>query len=170
MKITAVYHVTNKEWTVESTDTYAPDCDMHISFSSETKEIAFTDIKFGYKLTLNNEVVAETDYPIDNIKLETAVDGSPVAMPRFIMQPGVDYSLHLWADDAGQHGELNSVIKMSKPEQPHPSWIWNETMWTAPIPLPTDGKTYKWNETTKSWGPADTDVVWMDDYVHAVQN
>jgi hypothetical protein len=170
MKITAVYHVTNKEWTVESTGTYAPDCDMHISFTSETTDITFNDVKFGYKLTLNNETISENNYPLDNIKLETAVDGSPVAMPRFPIKPGVKYNLYLWADDLGQQGKLNSVIEMPKPEQPYPSWIWDadNKRWNAPIPYNTDGKLYTWNEETRSW-TLNTETVWADDYVHIVQ-
>jgi len=36
---------------------------------------------------------------------------------------------------------------------PFPSWILNTTTWTwnAPVAMPTDGKHYRWNESTKSW-------------------
>lgn len=37
--------------------------------------------------------------------------------------------------------------------QPYPSWILNtETfLWEAPVPYPTDGKVYVWDEATLSW-------------------
>jgi hypothetical protein len=37
--------------------------------------------------------------------------------------------------------------------QPYPSWILNQTTWTweAPVPMPTDGKPYHWDEATTSW-------------------
>jgi hypothetical protein len=37
--------------------------------------------------------------------------------------------------------------------QPYPSWILNNTTWTweAPISMPTDGKSYKWNESITNW-------------------
>lgn len=37
--------------------------------------------------------------------------------------------------------------------QPYPSWILSQTTWTwnAPVPYPTDGKIYHWDEPTKSW-------------------
>ena len=37
--------------------------------------------------------------------------------------------------------------------QPYPSWILNtETgKWEAPVPYPTDGKNYRWDEPTLSW-------------------
>ena len=39
------------------------------------------------------------------------------------------------------------------PIRPFNSWTLNETtcLWEAPVAIPTDGKSYRWNETTKSW-------------------
>jgi hypothetical protein len=39
------------------------------------------------------------------------------------------------------------------PPQPYPSWLLNETtcQWEPPVPYPTDGKNYYWDETTLSW-------------------
>ena len=39
------------------------------------------------------------------------------------------------------------------PPQPYPSWTLNEDTcrWSAPVSKPTDGKMYKWNESTTSW-------------------
>ena len=37
--------------------------------------------------------------------------------------------------------------------QPYPSWTLNETTcrWEPPVPYPTDGKYYVWDEATTSW-------------------
>ena len=37
--------------------------------------------------------------------------------------------------------------------QPYPSWtLVEETcQWTASVPMPTDGKVYKWDEATTNW-------------------
>jgi len=37
--------------------------------------------------------------------------------------------------------------------QPFPSWVLNEQtcQWEAPVPMPTDGKMYSWDETTLNW-------------------
>jgi len=39
------------------------------------------------------------------------------------------------------------------PPQPYPSWIMSEEtcLWSAPTPMPTDGKMYRWDEATLSW-------------------
>jgi len=39
------------------------------------------------------------------------------------------------------------------PPQPYASWVLNETtcQWEAPVPYPTDGNYYTWNESSISW-------------------
>lgn len=39
------------------------------------------------------------------------------------------------------------------PPKPFASWILNEStcLWDAPVPMPNDGKPYKWDESTLSW-------------------
>ena len=39
------------------------------------------------------------------------------------------------------------------PPQPFASWVLDESTcrWEAPVPYPTDGKMYSWNEATLSW-------------------
>lgn len=39
------------------------------------------------------------------------------------------------------------------PPQPYLSWIFNETTldWEAPVPYPTDGKDYVWDESIQNW-------------------
>ena len=37
--------------------------------------------------------------------------------------------------------------------KPFPSWVLNEStcQWQAPVPMPTDGKMYSWDEDTVTW-------------------
>jgi hypothetical protein len=37
--------------------------------------------------------------------------------------------------------------------KPYPSWLLNTNtcQWQAPVPYPTDGKNYYWNEETQQW-------------------
>jgi hypothetical protein len=39
------------------------------------------------------------------------------------------------------------------PPQPYLSWVFNETTlkWDPPIPYPTDGKDYVWDESIQNW-------------------
>lgn len=39
------------------------------------------------------------------------------------------------------------------PPQPYPSWTKDDAtyLWSAPTPMPTDGKIYQWDEATATW-------------------
>lgn len=39
------------------------------------------------------------------------------------------------------------------PPKPYPSWVLNENtcLWDAPVPMPQDGKHYRWDEPSLSW-------------------
>lgn len=46
------------------------------------------------------------------------------------------------------------------PPKPYPSWVLNEAScnWEAPIPMPDDGKRYRWDEATQSWVEVTTPI------------
>lgn len=48
--------------------------------------------------------------------------------------------------------------------QPYPSWVLNNTtwLWEAPIPMPTDGNQYKWNESIINWEEITVDPLWEE--------
>jgi hypothetical protein len=48
---------------------------------------------------------------------------------------------------------INGVVGVFYSPQPYPSWILNiqTYLWEAPVPYPTDGQAYEWDETTQSW-------------------
>ena len=45
------------------------------------------------------------------------------------------------------------------PPTPYPSWLLDEAtcLWDAPVPYPTDGEQYRWDEATTSWVLAELD-------------
>tara|TARA_R110000868_G_scaffold140357_1_gene355908 strand:- start:136 stop:537 length:402 start_codon:yes stop_codon:yes gene_type:complete len=47
----------------------------------------------------------------------------------------------------------DGVVGVFYAPQPYPSWILSTQTyyWEAPIPYPTDGKNYVWDESTLSW-------------------
>lgn len=71
-----------------------------------------------------------------------------------------DSSPGTWIEDSdsikgtgGTGRTYNDTLKAWITESPYPSYVLNETSleWEAPVTLPTDGKEYDWDETTKSW-------------------
>ena len=53
---------------------------------------------------------------------------------------------------AGIGYTYDAVNDVFIPPQPFPSWVLNSSwLWEAPVPMPTDGKMYGWDEATTSW-------------------
>jgi len=63
------------------------------------------------------------------------------------------YNANFRKNYAGIGYTYDAVRDAFIPPQPYPSWILDEAtcQWQAPVPYPTDGGSYYWNETTQSW-------------------
>jgi hypothetical protein len=44
-----------------------------------------------------------------------------------------------------------AVFTVPRPERPFPSWMWTDGQWMPPVPYPTDGASYSWDETAGAW-------------------
>ena len=67
--------------------------------------------------------------------------------------PSDDQSKALRKNFAGVGGTYDPVRDAFYAPKKFNSWILNEStcLWEAPVALPSDGKEYEWNETTKAW-------------------
>jgi hypothetical protein len=54
---------------------------------------------------------------------------------------------------AGIGYSYDSALDAFIPPKPFNSWVLdnNTCLWQAPIPMPTDNKPYRWNETAQTW-------------------
>jgi hypothetical protein len=68
-------------------------------------------------------------------------------------EPGADQSKAFRKNYAGIGYTYDSTRDAFIPPQPYPSWILDESscLWNAPVPYPTDGNRYSWDEATQSW-------------------
>lgn len=67
--------------------------------------------------------------------------------------PSADQSKALRKNYAGVGFTYDKDKDAFIPPQPYDSWTLNETscQWEAPVPYPTDGELYTWNEDTQQW-------------------
>lgn len=100
--------------------------------------------------TVTQVIVAEPEF------FETFVDSSPGEWIQ------TSYNTH-----GGQHPEGRPLRKNYAgigftydrtkdafiPPKPYPSWVLNDDtcLWSAPTPMPEDGKMYQWDEATTAW-------------------
>jgi hypothetical protein len=68
-------------------------------------------------------------------------------------EPDPDQSKAFRKNYAGLGYTYDATRDAFIPPQPFPSWVLNEQscLWDAPVPYPTDGKRYSWDEATLSW-------------------
>jgi len=103
-------------------------------------------------------IVAEPEF------FETFVDNSPGQwiQTSYNTRGGIHYGpdgitpdngVALRGNYAGIGFTYDSINDVFYEPQPFPSWIISAPTWTwqAPVPYPTDGKIYKWDESTISW-------------------
>lgn len=67
--------------------------------------------------------------------------------------PDPDQSKAFRKNYAGIGYSYDATIDGFIPPKPFASWLLNTTtgLWEPPIPYPTDGKKYRWDEDTQSW-------------------
>jgi len=68
-------------------------------------------------------------------------------------QPAVDQNKAFRKNFAGIGYTYDKIRDAFIPPKPFESWLLNEDTccWDPPVPYPTDGKVYYWDETSLSW-------------------
>lgn len=106
-------------------------------------------------------IVAEQDF------INSGVVGDPAfwIQTSYNTRGGVHYAPDTNTPDGGIALNMNYAgigytwngIGFAAP-QPYPSWTLNQStyLWESPVPYPTDGNTYAWDESTQSWVAAPT--------------
>ena len=63
------------------------------------------------------------------------------------------YNANIRKNYAGIGYKYDATLDAFVPPQPFASWTLNEetAQWEAPVAMPTDGKTYSWDEATTAW-------------------
>jgi hypothetical protein len=72
-------------------------------------------------------------------------------------EPSEDQSKALRKNYAGVGFTFDEQRDAFIPPQPYPSWVLNEEscLWDAPVPYPTDGGLYSWDEAAGEWVAAE---------------
>ena len=72
-------------------------------------------------------------------------------------EPATDQSKAFRKNYAGLGFSYDETLDAFIPPKPYDSWLLDEEtcLWTSPVPYPTDGFTYLWNEADTDWELAD---------------
>ena len=103
------------------------------------------------------QVIAVNNATIDNLPFP---ESEPVGIEFCQSIYGSDtiwkqtsYNANFRKNYAGIGFIYDPVLDAFIAPKPYPSWLLNTTTckWEAPVPYPTDGKKYYWDEATLSW-------------------
>lgn len=105
-------------------------------------------------------------------KVENGIVTEVIVAEQDVIDAGLFGDPSMWVQTsyntrAGQHpegrplrknyahvgGTYDAVRDAFIPPKHYPSWVLNEEtcLWDAPVPYPTDGKRYVWDEPTINW-------------------
>jgi len=120
-----------------------------------------------YVIVIDQEVIDSGDFGDPSAFWQTSYNtrGGIYYLPN-TNTPDPDQSKELRANYAGIGYTLdttvveNGVVGVFYAPQPYPSWTISAPTWEwqAPVPYPTDGQNYIWDEVTQSWVLAPTEA------------
>lgn len=99
---------------------------------------------------INNETLNNLPFP----------DSEPVGIEFLTAWSGgytnwkqTSYNASFRKNYAGIGFTYDAVLDAFIAPKPYPSWLLNTQtcQWQAPVPYPSDGNVYTWDETTQSW-------------------
>ena len=99
-------------------------------------------------VVVNNDVIT-----IDGIESEQAGIDFLVELTGYNRWIQTSYNANIRKNYAGIGYKYNPELDAFIPPKPFGSWLLNDftCLWEAPIPYPSDGKDYIWNEANKEW-------------------
>jgi hypothetical protein len=101
-------------------------------------------------LALSNDVVSNLPFP----------NSEPLGVAFLTEWSGgytnwkqTSYNASFRKNYAGIGFTYSAELDVFIPPKPYPSWLLNTNtcQWQAPVPYPTDGNLYIWDEATQSW-------------------
>jgi hypothetical protein len=141
-KILAYDDLRDNTWDVIEKDISSHYADLQIGFTKGDPVVEFKNLKFGFTLKHNNEVVDSKQWPPENVRYRRT-DQKYLVTHRLKFKPDQDYELYIWAENAGILAEKTKEFTTPRPTQPYPSWTWDSEKWNAPTPYPDDGNMYE---------------------------
>ena len=111
-----------------------------------------------YAFLVQNNIVTEVITGIDETELIEGLDTETwYGNFRGQVCKRTSYNGNYRKNYAGQGYSYDSERDAFIPPKPFDSWILDENtcLWDSPVPYPTDGFTYYWNESKIDWELAD---------------
>lgn len=148
------FNTVTRQFVLEDSSDVCGYSELHIKFVGDSYPLDIAEVRLGYELTQNSEIISSKNYPQGQQKYISTDGISPLCVVNLDLIPTTEYKLSLWCLYTGIVYRDSFTFSSGKPSCPYSSWIWNNStkQWDAPLDMPTDTDIpYAWDESTQSW-------------------
>jgi hypothetical protein len=132
----------------------SPSPGIEIGFSCDHLPVEFDDLSFGLKVFANGLEAFTKSYPPEGVRY-VSTDQQYMTHDRVDLAADDVVVLDVWMVNAGERHEASTTFTVPRPQQPYPSWVWEDGGWQPPVPYPDDDGLYMWDEDIQNWTPYD---------------
>lgn len=149
MSILASCHLPDGSWTFD-VQPESPSPDIEVGFTSDVTPVEFDGLTFGFTVSVDDTLKLTGSYPPDGVRY-VATDQQYISSDRVDLAADDEATVIVWMVNAGERHEASTTFTVPRPEQPFPSWTWQDGAWVPPVLYPDDGNYYVWNEDAGDW-------------------
>jgi len=155
--IEITYYVLLNKVRIDFTKVVSGSCEIVFQVTRNISEVEEPEKLTDDKVQLSRKVIriteasgkfAEIVFPHEGIVLENS-DQFLLFQERVSFVADDQINMHVRAN--GASAQVSFVVP--RPNKPHPSWLWFNGNWNAPVPMPPDSDSvnYKWDELNLNW-------------------
>lgn len=112
--------------------------------------VGLAGVRYGMTVAVNQVEVASKEWPEEGETL-VATDQDILKSHRVTWSPHDRISINAWIVGPLGRVDLGHTFTAPRPTQPYASWTWGDGQWNAPVPYPSSGGPYEWDEAGQEW-------------------
>ena len=144
--VSVTYNLSSKKWTGKTEFLSSNGCQLQIGFTSKDDIIAFDNLKFGYDIRTNTNVVHSNSFPEDPSISYKATNAEYLVSDFISLEPNTKYTIKLWAENGKDKTTFQYKI-----ETPDNTDLGHYPESSVPHPNNNRHDLYKFDVSTRSW-------------------
>jgi hypothetical protein len=149
MSIKAIGNLIENTWEFESYPEFGNTL-VQIGFKGDSVPVVFNGLSFGFSCESNGEIYTAFEWPEKGVVYSQS-DEETIAEIFVSMVPDKIKQFTFWAENDGVRFSGYLEVVGPIPPKPFNSWDWIDGSWKAPVPYPSDGNFYNWDEEKQQW-------------------
>jgi len=137
--------------TVDTRNIQSHGADLCAMLIRHGRVVNLQGVEMSLTIHADGEQVFDLRLPPTGMRYEQT-DQDVLATARAQWLPDQAITARAWCKtSAGHEVTADASFVAPRPPQPYPSWAWADRHWVAPVPYPSDGGMYQWDEDALDW-------------------